>query len=132
MILTAVILELMPDIYIYITADASSSQGVYLNSSGLCRLGSINNVVDFFVAGSRRGTVSSTLMDMSVPITSSGKITGLSLQAPTYIFTGSGVGIASIVMPNTATSYTLNLPSGLPSVAGAPLISSLTGSNIIV
>ncbi len=67
-------------------------------------------------------------MDMSVPITSSGKITGLSLQAPTHIFTGSGVGIASIVMPNTATSYTLNLPSGLPSVAGAPLISSLTGT----
>ena len=105
MILIVVILVRTPAIYI--TADASSSQGVYLNSSGLCRLASINNLVDCFVAGSRRGTVSSTLMDMSVPITSSGKITGLSLQAPTHIFTGAGVGIGNIVMPNTATSYTL-------------------------
>ena len=40
--------------YVYITADSSSSQGVYLNSSGLCRLGSINNLVDFFVAAARR------------------------------------------------------------------------------
>jgi len=113
--------------YIYITSDASSSQGVYLNASGLCRLASINSIIDFFVAGVRRGSVSSTLMDMLVPITSSGKITGLSLQAPTHIFTGAGVGVASIIMPNTSTSYTLTLPTGLPSVAGLPLISSLTG-----
>jgi hypothetical protein len=43
-------------------------------------------------------------MDMLIPITSSGKITGLSLQAATHIFTGAGVGVASIVMPHTATS----------------------------
>jgi hypothetical protein len=39
--------------FVYITADSSSSQGVYLNSSGLCRLASINSVVEFFVAAVR-------------------------------------------------------------------------------
>jgi len=114
--------------WIYVTADANSSQGIYFSASGICRMASANSYIDFYVGLSSRGTVTTTLMNMLIPITSSAKITGLSLQAATHIFTGAGVGVASIVMPNTATSYTLTLPSGLPSVAGSPLISSLTGT----
>jgi hypothetical protein len=114
--------------FIYVQADANASQGIYFAASGLCRMASAYSVVEFYVGLARRGTVSTTLMDMLVPITSSGKITGLSLQAPTHIFTGAGAGVASIVMPNTIATYTLTLPTALPSVAGSPLISSLTGT----
>jgi hypothetical protein len=114
--------------WIYVTADANTSQGIYFSASGICRMASAYSYIDFYLNFSSRGTVTTTLMNMLIPITSSGKITGLSLEAPTHIFTGAGVGVGSIVMPNTATSYTLTLPSGLPSVAGSPLISSLTGT----
>ena len=98
--------------FVYLVADGvGGNQGIYIAANGLCRLSSNNNVVEFYINLARRGTVSSTLMDMLVPITSNGKITGLSLQSPTHIFTGTGTGVASIVMPNTTNSYTLTLPS---------------------
>jgi hypothetical protein len=116
--------------YVYLVADGFTSQGIYLSANGICRLSSGNSYIDYYYPnnGGSKYKFYYNLFDSLVPITSTGKITGLSLQAPTHIFTGAGAGIASIVMPNTATSYTLNLPSGLPSVAGSPLISSLTGT----
>ena len=113
--------------YIYITADASSGQGIYLAASHVCRLSSSNDVVEFYVGGSRRGTVSTTLMDMLIPITSSGKITGSILESSRYIITGAGLGACNLQTPNIATSYYLTMPTGLPSINNAALISSTTG-----
>jgi len=116
--------------WVYLVADGFTSQGIYLSANGICRLSSGSSYIEYYYPNNGGGKYKFyyNLFDSQVPITSTGKITGLSLQAATHIFTGAGVGVASIVMPNTATSYTLNLPSGLPSVAGSPLISSLTGT----
>jgi len=62
--------------WIYVSADANASQGIYFAASGLCRMASAYNVVEFYVGLSRRGTVSTTLMDMLVPIQSNSTITG--------------------------------------------------------
>jgi len=116
--------------WVYLVADGFTSQGIYLSANGICRLSSGNSYIDYYYPnnGGSKYKFYYNLFDSQVPITSTGKITGLSLQAATHIFTGSGVGIASIVMPNTIASYTLTLPTSLPNVAGSPLISSLTGT----
>jgi hypothetical protein len=71
---------------------------------------------------------SGTIGSLNVSNGTFSTITGLSLQAPTHIFTGTGNITASIVRPNAGDSYTLTLPSGLPETAGVPLISNITGA----
>ena len=62
--------------FIYVQADASASQGIYFAASGLCRMASAYDVVEFYVGLARRGTVSSSLMNMLVPIQSNSTVTG--------------------------------------------------------
>jgi hypothetical protein len=92
--------------WIYMVADGYTYQGIYLSASGDCRLSSALTFIEFYVAGSRRGTVSSSSMDMLVPITSTAKISSTnSLESPRYIITGSGTGAVNLQAPNIATSY---------------------------
>jgi len=110
--------------WVYVnTTTEIASQGIYLAAIGICRLASNSAFVEFYVNNSQRGTVLDTLMDMKVPITSTSKIKGTSLEAPTHIFIGPGPGTGT----PSITSYNLTLPTGLATIANTPLISTTSG-----
>ena len=88
----------------------NASQGIYFAASGLCRMASAYDVVEFYINFGRRGTISSSLMNMLVPIQSNSTITG-SIINNYLVYARWGYGSTPSLLTNTNAMTPITTPS---------------------